>query len=140
MNYYIKKLTANDLGIRDGIPKVNPYILVSSKTRGIIFPDPPREPKNESFTYELFFQLPLLGNNQKILFKAFNNNGTLYLAFNKKANEIGVLPDDIIVIKKLNKDNYYQLDNYRPGSSEYDKCLLKLNGKKSLVTIENPSI
>jgi hypothetical protein len=139
MIFYTKKLTANDLGIKNGIPKGNPYILVSSQTRGSIFPDPPREPKNSTFTFELIFELPILGENQKILFKAFNNNGTLYLAFNKKAHEIGILPDDIIVIKKLEKENQYKLENYKLGMPEYDKILLNLNGKKSLITIENPS-
>lgn len=140
MIYYTKKLTANDLGIRNGVPKLNPYILVSSQTRGSIFPDPPREPKNSTFTFELNFKLPIVGENQKILFKAFNNNGTLYLAFNKKAHEIGILPDDIIVIEKLEKENQYKLENYKIGMPEYDKILLNLNGKKSLITIKNPSI
>lgn len=140
MIYYTKKLTANDLGIRNGVPKLNPYILVSSQTRGSIFPDPPREPKNSTFTFELNFKLPIVGENQKILFKAFNNNGTLYLAFNKKAHEIGILPDDIIVIEKLEKENQYKLENYKIGMPEYDKISLNLNGKKSLITIKNPSI
>jgi hypothetical protein len=139
MIYYTKKLTANDLGIKNDIPKGNPYILVSSQTRGTIFPDPPREPKNSTFTFELIFKLPILGENQKILFKAFNNNGTLYLAFNKKANEIGILPDDIIVIEKLIEENHYKLEYYKPRMPEYDKILLNLNGKKSLVSNHNPS-
>jgi hypothetical protein len=139
MIYYTKKLTANDLGIRNGVPKLNPYILVSSQTRGSIFPDPPREPKNATFTFELNFRLPIVGENQKILFKAFNNNGTLYLAFNKKAHEIGILPDDIIIIEKLKEENQYKLENFKPSMHEYNKILLNLNGKKSLVSNYNPS-
>jgi hypothetical protein len=73
------------------------------------------------------------------LFKAFNKNGTLYLAFNKKAHEIGILPDDIIVIEKLEEENQYKLENYKPSMPEYDKILLNLNGKKSLVSIYHPS-
>lgn len=140
MTFYTKKLTANDLGIKNGVPKANPYILIASQTRGIIFPDPPREPNNATYTFELIFELPVLGENQKILFKAFNKNGTLYLAFNKKAHEIGILPDDIIVIEKLEKENQYKLKNYKLGLPEYDKILLNLNGKKSLVSINHPSI
>lgn len=139
MTFYTKKLTANDLGIKNGIPKANPYILVSSQTRGSIFPDPPREPDNATYTFELIFELPVLGENQKISFKAFNKNGTLYLAFNKKAHEIGILPDDIIVIEKLEEENQYKLENYKPSMPEYDKILLNLNGKKSLVSIYHPS-
>lgn len=139
MTFPTQKLTANALGIKNGIPKANPYILVSSQTRGSIFPDLAREPDNATYTFELIFELPVLGENQKILFKAFNKNGTLYLAFNKKTHEIGILTDDIIIIKKLEKENQYKLENYKLGMPKYDKILLNLYGGKKLISVNNPS-
>jgi hypothetical protein len=127
INLYLKKLTANELGYRNGNLSNGQMFYISKQAKDF-FPPLSTEINNDSVILEVNVEyrsepvcLNLVYHNDK-----FNReDGTrdeyrIYLNREIAPDEFFFRPDDIIVFERLDKHNY-NLKKFREGNSEYNK-------------------
>jgi hypothetical protein len=125
--YYLKKLTSNELGYRNGKLTTGQMIYIS-KQAAEFFPSLSSEINND--TVDIVFKvdykqepifLSLVYHNDK-----YNRvDGTrdeyrIYLNRDIAPDDFFFRPDDIIVIERI-IENKYKLVRYRKENNEYDK-------------------
>ncbi len=127
IKFYLKKLTANELGYRNG-KLSNGQLFYISKQAADFFPPLSTEINNVSVVLEVNVEyrsepvyLNLVYHNDK-----FNKeDGTrdeyrIYLNREIAPDDFFFRPDDIIVFERLDEHKYY-LKKFREYNSEYDK-------------------
>lgn len=132
-----KKITANDLGFRNGIKKQSAYILLSKSMIGDFFP---------TFQENLEINVDLLDiqdNPHKVWLRTRIKKGTdgrkdqilLYLVIEPFYKTLELSAEDIIIIKKIANDKY-EFSRLNASHPDYQDTLAIL-GKKNSKIIPN---
>jgi len=134
MSNYFKKITANDLGFRNGIKKQPAYILLSASMIGDFFPT-----FQGSLEIDVDF-LDIQDNPQKVWLRTRIKKGQnekkdqilLYLVIQPLYEILGLSDENIIIIKKIANDKYEfsRLNNIHP---DYQNILARLGNKNSII-------
>jgi hypothetical protein len=142
--YYLKKLTSNELGYRNG-KLSNGQMFYISKQATQFFPPLSSEINNDYAVLEFNVEykedpiyLNLVYHNDK-----FNREGgtrdeyRIYLNREIAPDDFFYKPDDIIVMERKD-ENKYVLEKFRPSNKEYDKLDAiisesKMRGKHALI-------
>jgi len=118
--YYLKKLTSNELGYRNG-KLSNGQMFYISKQATQFFPPLSSEINNDKFNRE--------GGTR--------DEYRIYLNREIAPDDFFYKPDDIIVMERKD-ENKYVLEKFRPSNKEYDKLDAiisesKMRGKHALI-------
>lgn len=114
MKYYLKKLTANELGYRKGVAPSSLYAFFISSKAAEFFPKLSHEILND-YTYINVFIEHLSANTKlKLVYHNLgyhsvkSNKSEYHLYLNKEAAPSidAYLPNDIVIFKKLSSNNY----------------------------------
>lgn len=134
MSNYLKKITANDLGFRNGNKKQSAYILLSTSMIGDFFPT-----FQGSLEIDVdFFDIP--DNPQKVWLRTRIKKGTdgrkdqilLYLVIEPFYKTLGLSAENIIIIKKIANDKY-EFSRLNATHPDYQEKLAILGKKNSVI-------
>lgn len=126
--YHVKKISQTMVDTR--------WILLSKKTRGVMYPDAPLDAYN--YNFDAFFFIDNHEDAQLIQFKAINQNGTYNLAINHFVGIIGMEANDYMLIEKLSPP-FYRLTCHKPDTVTYSNIEKNLMEKKEGMTETDPT-
>jgi hypothetical protein len=142
--YYLKKLTANELGYRNGKLSTGQMFYIS-KQAADFFPTLSRSINNDStdLVFEVDYRkdpvyLSLVYHNDKYnREQGTRDEYRIYLNRDIAPDDFFFRPDDIIVMEKI-VENRYKLSLYRKENKEYDNLndimkKFKLKGKHAML-------
>jgi hypothetical protein len=142
--YYLKKLTANELGYRKG-KLTNGQMFYISKQAACFFPPLSADINNDTSVLEFnvdyrkdpIFLNIVYHNDKYNRLEGTRDEYRIYLNREIAPDDFFFRPNDIILIEKKG-DNKYKLKKYREGNLHYDKLLAiirdsNLRGQHALI-------
>lgn len=126
MSIYLKRLSANDLGFRNGIKKQPGYILLSYNMIGSFFP---------SFQKNKIIDIDFLGRSpmsEEVYLRSYEQRSLLYLVIEPFLKKLELSAEDIIVLKKIGETRY-EFSWRKPTDQDYQSLIAELGKKKSKI-------
>ena len=126
MSIYLKRLSANDLGFRNGIKKQPGYILLSYNMIGRFFP---------SFEKNKIIDIDFLGTSpmsEEVYLRSYEKRSLLYLVIEPFIKKLELSAEDIIVLKKIGETRY-EFSWRKPTDQDYQSLIAKLGNRKSKI-------
>jgi hypothetical protein len=126
MSIYLKRLSANDLGFRNGIKKQPGYILLSYNMIGSFFP---------SFQKNKIIDIDFLGTSpmsEEVYLRSYEQRSLLYLVIEPFLKKLELSAEDIIVLKKIGESRY-EFSWRKPTDQDYQSLIAELGKKKSKI-------
>jgi hypothetical protein len=126
MSIYLKRLSANDLGFRNGIKKQPGYILLSYNMIGSFFP---------SFQKNKIIDIDFLGTStmsEEVYLRSYEQRSLLYLVIEPFLKKLELSAEDIIVLKKIGETRY-EFSWRKPTDQDYQSLIAELGKKKSKI-------
>jgi hypothetical protein len=126
MSIYLKRLSANDLGFRNGIKKQPGYILLSYNMIGSFFP---------SFQKNKIIDIDFLGRSpmsEEVYLRSYEQRSLLYLVIEPFLKKLELSAEDIIVLKKIGESRY-EFSWRKPTDQDYQSLIAELGKKKSKI-------
>jgi hypothetical protein len=126
MSIYLKRLSANDLGFRNGIKKQPGYILLSYNMIGSFFP---------SFQKNKIIDIDFLGTSpmsEEVYLRSYEHRSLLYLVIEPFLKKLELSAEDIIVLKKIGETRY-EFSWRKPTDQDYQSLIAELGKKKSKI-------
>jgi hypothetical protein len=126
MSIYLKRLSANDLGFRNGIKKQPGYILLSYNMIGSFFP---------SFQKNKIIDIDFLGRSpmsEEVYLRSYEQRSLLYLVIEPFLKKLELSAEDIIVLKKIGETRY-EFSWRKPTDQDYQSLIAKLGNRKSKI-------
>jgi hypothetical protein len=126
MSIYLKRLSANDLGFRNGIKKQPGYILLSYKMIGSFFP---YFEKNKIIDIDFLGTSPM---SEEVYLRSYEQRSLLYLVIEPFLKKLELSAEDIIVLKKIGESRY-EFSWRKPTDQDYQSLIAELGKKKSKI-------
>jgi hypothetical protein len=126
MSIYLKRLSANDLGFRNGIKKQPGYILLSYKMIGSFFP---YFEKNKIIDIDFLGTSPM---SEEVYLRSYEQRSLLYLVIEPFLKKLELSAEDIIVLKKIGESRY-EFSWRKPTDQDYHSLIAELGKKKSKI-------